>query len=299
MKSRLWLALGVVLGMLCGLPVIRAQVQPGRPRFPGILVISSGKTATINNTLTFAGTDGTTLTFPATSATLARTDAGQTFIGTQTFSGRIALGNAYLDSSTIYSAGSILWSGNGSASGGADGTYVYTSALSLTPIGTFGTATVITYDAPGTLAQRNGTAAQTFNLGNTVTTVATAGEWWKLDWQGTANQFRMGAVAGSSSGTNRAASWDFGNKLASATAAITVPATSGPIVMGGLLQAPYLQGTTIYSAAGTPLPTCNGGAEGSRAAVSDATLPTFLAAYTSGGAVHASVYCDGTSWKTD
>lgn len=91
-------------------------------------------------------------------------------------------------------------------------------------------------DTANTLAQRNGTAAQTFNLGNTITTVATAGEWWKLDWQGTANQFRMGAVAGSSSGTNRAASWDFGNKLASATAAITVPATSGNIVFGGGVQ---------------------------------------------------------------
>lgn len=56
---------------------------------------------------------------------------------------------------------------------------------------------------------------------------------------------------------------------------------------------------TIYSAAGTPLPTCNGGAEGTWAAVSDATAPTYHAAYTSGGTVHAPVYCDGTSWKTE
>lgn len=66
-----------------------------------------------------------------------------------------------------------------------------------------------------------------------------------------------------------------------------------------IVVANTLQHTLIYSAAGTPLPTCNGGAEGTRAAVSDALAPTFLTAYTSGGTVHASVYCDGTSWKTD
>lgn len=52
--------------------------------FPGTLVIASGKTATINNTITFAGTDSTTMAFPTTSATLARTDAANAFIGVST-----------------------------------------------------------------------------------------------------------------------------------------------------------------------------------------------------------------------
>lgn len=78
---------------------------------------------------------------------------------------------------------------------------------------------------------------------------------------------------------------------------LTINQTSATFVPPVL--APYVQTTTLYSAAGTPLPTCNGASEGSRASVSDATIPTFLAAYVSGGAVHASVYCDGTSWKTD
>ena len=43
-----------------------------------------GKTLTFNNTLTFAGTDGTTMTFPTTNATIARTDAANTFTGVQT-----------------------------------------------------------------------------------------------------------------------------------------------------------------------------------------------------------------------
>lgn len=46
----------------------------------------SGKNGLFNNSLTLAGTDTTTMTFPSTSATIARTDAAQTFTGTQTFS---------------------------------------------------------------------------------------------------------------------------------------------------------------------------------------------------------------------
>lgn len=50
------------------------------------LTLGDGKTFKVNNTITLAGTDGTTMTLPATSATLARTDAAQTFGGSQTFS---------------------------------------------------------------------------------------------------------------------------------------------------------------------------------------------------------------------
>ena len=51
---------------------------------------ASGKVGTFSNTLTLAGTDGTTITFPSTSATMARTDAANTFTGIQTFSTPIA-----------------------------------------------------------------------------------------------------------------------------------------------------------------------------------------------------------------
>ncbi|WP_109015528.1 beta strand repeat-containing protein [Novimethylophilus kurashikiensis] len=47
------------------------------------------KTLTVNNSITLAGTDGTTMTMPSTSAILARTDATQTFTGQQNFSGAI------------------------------------------------------------------------------------------------------------------------------------------------------------------------------------------------------------------
>jgi len=45
------------------------------------------KTLTVNNSLALTGTDSTVMTFPSTSATIARTDAAQTFTGDQTYSG--------------------------------------------------------------------------------------------------------------------------------------------------------------------------------------------------------------------
>ena len=60
--------------------------------------------------------------------------------------------------------------------------------------------------------------------------------------------------------------------------------------------------TTIYSAAGTALPTCASGIKGRQAVVSDATTPLYMTAYTSGGGITAAVICsyNGTtySWLT-
>lgn len=56
----------------------------------GTIAVAAGKSAAISNSLTLAGTDSTTMTFPGTNATVARTDAAQTFTGIQTFSSPIA-----------------------------------------------------------------------------------------------------------------------------------------------------------------------------------------------------------------
>lgn len=53
----------------------------------GTLTITNSKVISFSNTLTFAGTDSTTMTFPSTSATIARTDAANTFTGHQTIEG--------------------------------------------------------------------------------------------------------------------------------------------------------------------------------------------------------------------
>jgi hypothetical protein len=61
------------------------KVTVTAPATSAILTIADGKTLTVNNSITFAGTDATTMTLPSTNATLARTDAAQTFTGDQTF----------------------------------------------------------------------------------------------------------------------------------------------------------------------------------------------------------------------
>lgn len=62
------------------------------PATGATFTLADNKTFTVNHTITLAGTDSTTMTFPSTSATIARTDAAQTFTGTQTINGAI-IGN--------------------------------------------------------------------------------------------------------------------------------------------------------------------------------------------------------------
>jgi hypothetical protein len=64
------------------------------PATSSTLAVADSKTFTASNTLTLAGTDSTTMTFPTTSATIARTDAAQTFTGDQKFINRIAVGTS-------------------------------------------------------------------------------------------------------------------------------------------------------------------------------------------------------------
>ena len=65
------------------------------PATGSTLTIANGKTLTANNSITLAGTDSTVMTFPSTSASVARTDAAQTFSGVQTFGGgAIYIGSA-------------------------------------------------------------------------------------------------------------------------------------------------------------------------------------------------------------
>ena len=59
------------------------------PATGATLTIADGKTLIANASLTFAGTDSTTMTFPGTSATLARTDAANSFTGNQTIGGAV------------------------------------------------------------------------------------------------------------------------------------------------------------------------------------------------------------------
>jgi hypothetical protein len=77
-----------------------SKVVLTEPATSATLTIANGKTLTANNSIAFTGTDGTTITLPTTSATMARTDAAQTFTGTQSFLGVVQAPNYYINANS-------------------------------------------------------------------------------------------------------------------------------------------------------------------------------------------------------
>lgn len=71
------------------------------PATSATLTIADGKALAVSNSLTLAGSDSTTMTFPSTSATIARTDAANTFTGIQTFSTPIDVGSVAAMTATV------------------------------------------------------------------------------------------------------------------------------------------------------------------------------------------------------
>ena len=96
----------------------------------GTLTITNAKTLSVSNSLTLAGTDGTTMTFPSTSATIARTDAGQTFTGVQTFASAPTFSSITGSTQCLQVNSSGVVSGTGSGCGGSGGLTVGTTAIS-------------------------------------------------------------------------------------------------------------------------------------------------------------------------
>jgi hypothetical protein len=141
--------------------------------------------------------------------------------------------NALATALTINSAGTATFSGVVVASGG------YSSAgnvLLTTNSGQFyfGAAldVILSRDAANTLALRNGTSAQAFNIYNTYTS-ATSFERYSVDWITTANLAIVGPNKGSGGGTQRvqrlAYLEDGGTGSTTPNLGSTCPAASGTI----------------------------------------------------------------------
>lgn len=119
----------------------------------GTLAVTNGKTLSISNTLTLAGTDSTTMTFPATSATIARTDAANTFTGTQTIGALVA--------TTVN--GNTITTGSSTYTGTAGQTYTFPST----------TASIARTDAAQTFTGTQ-TFSQTVLTANAITATSNA-----------------------------------------------------------------------------------------------------------------------------
>jgi hypothetical protein len=140
----------------------------------GTLSIAAGKTATVSNTMTFAGTDAQTYTFPATTATIARTDAAQTFTGHNTFegvtptgatgSGLMVFNNApTLIAPVLGAATATSWNGNTWATGTGTLSIAAGKTATVSNTMTFAGTDAQTYTFPTTTATIARTdAAQTF-----------------------------------------------------------------------------------------------------------------------------------------
>ncbi len=227
----------------------------------GTLTIANGKTATVNNTITLAGTDSTTMTFPSTNATVARTDAAQTFTGTQTFSSAPVVstltaskpvfsdGSGALTSTgtlatdqggtgqTSYTAGDLLYYATGTAFtklGIGSASTVLTSSgsapqwTSLSGI-SVGTATNLAGGAAGSVPYQTATSTTSFLAIGTANQVlqvnsgATAPEW--VSSSGTGNIVRV-TSATLVTPTLGVASATSVNKVA-----ITAPATGATLTL--------------------------------------------------------------------
>jgi hypothetical protein len=153
------------------------------PATSSTLAVADGKTFTVNHSLTLAGTDTTTMTFPATSATIARTDAAQTFTGNQTFSGAIIGAVQALSGPGAVNVTQLTTAFTSTATGNAltlaDGvagqikTIVYVAEAAggdtgvLTPAN-LGSATTITFNA----------------VGDSVTLQFIGADWWVIGFRG-------------------------------------------------------------------------------------------------------------------
>lgn len=86
---------------------------------------------------------------------------------------------------------------------------------------------ILARDAANTLAQRNSTNAQTFNIYSTYTS-ATNNEYFNVLWS--SSVLHLGTNKGSGGGTARVLQIDYGGTT---TAALSVPITSGQVTFGG------------------------------------------------------------------
>lgn len=172
-----------VLGVATATSVNKMAITA--PATSSTLAVADGKTFTVNHSLTLAGTDTTTMTFPATSATIARTDAAQAFTGNQTFNGAIigtvqALsGPGAVNITTLTTAFTSTATGNAlTLADGVAGqlkTIVYVAEAAggdtgvLTPTN-LGSATTITFNA----------------VGDSVTLQFIGADWWVIGFRGAA-----------------------------------------------------------------------------------------------------------------
>jgi hypothetical protein len=178
---------------------------------------------------------------------------------------------------TVSAAGVGNWAGTLGlfGNGGSLSATVGSSAINLSSTVSFewNNDTRLFRDAANTLAQRNGTNAQTFRVYNTFTS-GTNYELGKLEWS--SNVFRIGTEKGSGGGTARTV-----EVHTDSISRLALDTTGSVRVVTAL---------TVATLPGTP-------AVGMIARVTDATAPAVGSTVTGGGAAAALVWYNGANWS--
>ena len=216
--------------------------------------------------------------------------------GTANFTGGLG-GNLNLNGNNIVGTGNITTTGTLAPSGGILGTGNNTAKLVFPTNINNEINFVVSVD--GTLA---GTGAVTLNTARGTTSVPTTTN---------ANDYLGGMAIRGYNGTSFLPAVSMGvNWESTANLNTAFPASKFGIFVGtngvapvamsfnyqGILNAPIFR-SSVYSVAGTPLPSAATMGQGAIAFVSDATSTTFASAYTGGGSNKVPVYSDGTIWR--
>lgn len=197
----------------------------------GVLTIANGKTHAVNNSIALSGTDGTTMTFPGTSATVARTDAANTFTGVQTFSTPIAVGSVATMTATV--GGGVPTPPNNTTTFlRGDGTFAAPTAS-----GTVTTVSVATANGfAGTVA--NATTAPAITITTSINSPVLAGNGTAISAATTTGTGSTVVLQGTPTLTTPVLGVATGTSLAlgGATIATNALAVTGTTLMSGAVQ---------------------------------------------------------------
>lgn len=224
------------------------------PASSATLTIADGKTLTASNSLTLAGTDSTTMTFPGTSATIARTDAAQTFTGIQTFSSAPILSSATASKAVFTDGSKALTStgtlatdqgGTGQSSYTAGDLVYYATGTAFTKLAIGSSTTILT--SSGTAPQWS--AASGVTVG-TATNLA-GGAAGSVPYQtasGATSFLSIGTSNFVLTSTGSAPTWTANTGTGNVVRA-TSPTLTTPVL--GVATATSLNGLTVSTTTGT------------------------------------------------
>ena len=224
------------------------------PASSATLTIADGKTLTASNSLTLAGTDSTTMTFPGTSATIARTDAAQTFTGIQTFSSAPILSSATASKAVFTDGSKALTStgtlttdqgGTGQSSYTAGDLVYYATGTAFTKLAIGASTTILT--SSGSAPQW--TAASGVTIG-TATNLAggAAGSVPYQTGSGATSFLSIGTANFVLTSTGSAPTWTANTGTGSVVRA-TSPTLTTPVL--GAATATSINGLTVSTTTGT------------------------------------------------